>query len=260
MTDSSDILLSTEPLTGVQLLRLNRPAQRNALNTALLRALAEALETIEANSAIHAVVVAGGERVFAAGADVGEMAANDMVGMMASERPALWQRIARFSKPLIAAVNGFALGAGNELVMHADIVIASETAKFGQPEVGLGIIPGAGGTQRLLRMVGKSLAMKLVLSGAMLSAEEALRVGLVAEVTIPEMVEERALKLAAGIAAQPPLAVKLAKQSILNAYETTLQAGLQFEQQAFVSLAATEDRNEGIDAFLEKRKPHYSGK
>ena len=260
MKNHDDLLLVSSPHPGVQLITLNRPKQLNALNTALLTLLAQSLQAADADEAVKAVVVTGGSRVFAAGADVAEMAGNDMVGMMASERPGLWQSIAGFSKPLIAAVNGFALGAGNELVMHADIVIAGETAKFGQPEVGLGIIPGAGGTQRLLRIVGKSLAMKLVLSGEMLSAKEALSAGLVAEVTIPEIVEERALKLAATIAGKPPLAVKLAKQSLLNAYETPLQAGLAFEQQAFVSLAATEDRNEGLAAFLEKRKPHYLGK
>jgi enoyl-CoA hydratase len=267
MTDKSqidsatlDILLTETPVAGVQLLRLNRPAQHNALNTPLLKALAEALELANADAAIHAVVVTGGPRVFAAGADVAEMAAMDMVAMMASERPLLWQRIARFSKPLIAAVNGFALGAGNELVMHADIVIAGDNARFGQPEVGLGIIPGAGGTQRLLRMVGKSLAMKLVLSGEFLSAEQALTAGLAAEVCVAELCEERAIKLAATIASKPTLAVKLAKQALLNAYETNLQAGLVLEQQAFVSLAATEDRNEGINAFLEKRRPQFNGK
>lgn len=258
--DSQTILLTETPITGVQLLRLNRPAQHNALNTPLLKALAEALEMADADEAVHAVVVSGGPRVFAAGADVAEMAANDMVAMMASERPLLWQRIARFSKPLIAAVNGFALGAGNELVMHADIVIAGDNARFGQPEVGLGIIPGAGGTQRLLRMVGKSLAMKLVLAGEFLTAEQALTAGLIAEVCVAELTEERAIKLAATIASKPTLAVKLAKQALLNAYETNLQAGLVLEQQAFVTLAATDDRNEGINAFLEKRRPQFSGK
>ncbi len=260
MKNKDSLLLVSNPHAGVQLITLNRPKQLNALNTALLTLLADSLDAAQADESVKAVVITGGERVFAAGADVAEMADNDMLGMMNSERPGLWRRIARFSKPLIAAVNGFALGAGNELVMHADIVIAGENAKFGQPEVGLGIIPGAGGTQRLLRIVGKSLAMKLVLSGEMLSAKEALGAGLVAEVTIPEITEERALKLAATIATKPPLAVKLAKESVLNAYETTLQAGLALEQQAFVSLAATDDRNEGIAAFLEKRKPHYVGK
>ena len=259
MNNNDSLLLVSEPGEGVRLLTLNRPKQLNALNTELLTLLAAALEAADADADVKAVVITGGSRVFAAGADVAEMAGNDMVGMMASERPGLWARIGAFSKPLIAAVNGFALGAGNELVMQADIVIAGETAKFGQPEVGLGIIPGAGGTQRLLRIVGKSLAMKLVLSGELLSAKEALGAGLVAEVTIAEMTEERAVKLATTIA-KPSLAVKLAKQSLLNAYETTLQAGLAYEQQAFVSLAATDDRNEGLAAFLEKRKPQYTGK
>jgi enoyl-CoA hydratase len=184
MSDPGTLLLSSSPSPGVQWLRLNRPKQRNALNSPLLSELANALGAADQDDTIKVVVVAGNDRVFAAGADVSEMVQNDMVGMMASERPELWRRIGHFSKSLIAAVNGFALGAGNELVMNADIVIAGETAQFGQPEVGLGIIPGAGGTQRLVRTVGKPLAA-----------------GLVAEVTIPEMVNERALKLAANIAA-----------------------------------------------------------
>lgn len=260
MNDATSLLLHSSPSPGVELLTLNRPKQRNALNTPLLYELANALEAADSDDNVKVVVVTGNQRVFAAGADVSEMADRDLVGMMASERPQLWRRIASFSKPLIAAVNGFALGAGNELVMHADIVIAGEDAQFGQPEVGLGIIPGAGGTQRLLRTVGKSTTMKLVLSGEFLTAKQALAAGLVAEVTIPEMTQERALSLAATIAGKPPLAVRLAKQSVLAAFETTLQAGLALEQQAFVTLAATEDRNEGIAAFLEKRKPTFTGK
>jgi len=175
-------------------------------------------------------------------------------------RPAIWRRIYQFPKPLIAAVNGFALGGGCELAMHADIIIAGDNAQFGQPEINLGIIPGAGGTQRLIRTVGKSLAMKLVLSGEFIGAEEARQSGLVAEVTIPEMTIERALKLAKTIAKKPPLAVKQAKDVLLKAFETDLDAGLQYERKAFTVLSGTEDRNEGINAFLEKRKPHYRGR
>jgi enoyl-CoA hydratase len=260
MSDQQAALTVSDPHEGVRLLSLNRPKQYNALNTPLLSLIAEALASAENDDAVKVVVITGGERIFAAGADVAEMATKDRQGMEDSPRPNLWGQIARFEKPLIAAVNGLALGAGCELAMHADIVIAAETAKFGLPEVGLGIMPGAGGTQRLLRIVGKSLAMKMVLSCEAITAQEALSAGLVAQVCIAEMVQENALKLACTIAAKPPLAVRLAKQSLLKAYETSLQDGLEFEQQAFVSLADTDDRNEGLAAFLEKRKPVYKGR
>lgn len=255
----SHILLDA-PTSGVQLIRLNRPQARNALTSALLEELATALEVIAADDSIGAVVITGGDKVFAAGADLKEMAALDAVGVLNDSRPAIWRRIYQFPKPLIAAVNGFALGGGCELAMHADIIIAGETAQFGQPEINLGIIPGAGGTQRLIRAVGKSLAMKLVLSGEFIDAAEAKQAGLVAEVTVPEVTIERALKLAKTIAKKPPLAVKQAKEVLLKAFETDLEAGLLYERKAFTVLAATEDRNEGINAFLEKRKPHYTGR
>jgi len=253
-------ILLDAPSDGVQLIRLNRPEARNALTSALLEELATALEAIAADDAIGAVVITGGDKVFAAGADLKEMAALDVVGVLNDTRPGIWRRIYQFPKPLIAAVNGFALGGGCELAMHADIIIAGETAQFGQPEINLGIIPGAGGTQRLIRAVGKSLAMKLVLSGEFIDAAEAKQSGLVAEVTIPEVTIERALKLAKAIAKKPPLAVKQAKEVLLKAFETDLEAGLQYERKAFTVLAATEDRNEGINAFLEKRNPHYTGR
>jgi len=248
------------PVDGVQLIRLNRPQARNALTSSLLLELATALEVIAVDDSIGAVVITGGDKVFAAGADLKEMADLDMVGVLNDARPAIWRRIYQFPKPLIAAVNGFALGGGCELAMHADIIIAGDNAQFGQPEINLGIIPGAGGTQRLIRTVGKSLAMKLVLSGEFIGAEEARQSGLVAEVTIPEMTIERALKLAKTIAKKPPLAVKQAKDVLLKAFETDLDAGLQYERKAFTVLSGTEDRNEGINAFLEKRKPHYRGR
>ncbi len=259
MTQAYQNLLIEAPTDGVQLITLNRPQARNALTSPLLEELVLALETAEADDSVGVVVLTGGERVFAAGADLKEMAALDAVGVLNDIRPALWRRIYQFPKPLIAAVNGFALGGGCELAMHADIIIAGETAQFGQPEINLGIIPGAGGTQRLIRAVGKSLAMKLVLSGEFIGAAEAKQSGLVAEVTLPEVTIERAMKLARTIAGKPPLAVKQAKEVLLKAFETDLEVGLQYERKAFTVLAATEDRNEGINAFLEKRKPHYKG-
>jgi len=260
MNQSYTHILIDFPVDGVQLIRLNRPQARNALTSSLLLELATALEAIAVDDSIGAVVITGGDKVFAAGADLKEMADLDMVGVLNDARPAIWRRIYQFPKPLIAAVNGFALGGGCELAMHADIIIAGDNAQFGQPEINLGIIPGAGGTQRLIRTVGKSLAMKLVLSGEFIGAEEARQSGLVAEVTIPEMTIERALKLAKTIAKKPPLAVKQAKDVLLKAFETDLDAGLQYERKAFTVLSGTEDRNEGINAFLEKRKPHYRGR
>lgn len=243
----------------VALITLNRPQARNALTTALLGGLADALDRWRDDPEVRAVVISGGDKVFAAGADLKEMQALDVVGVLNDPRQQYWRRIAGFNKPLIAAVNGYALGGGCELAMHADIIIAGNTAQFGQPEINLGMIPGAGGTQRLIRAVGKSLAMKLVLSGELIGAAEAKTAGLVAEVTEPEATLERALTLAGTIAAKAPLAVAQAKEVLLKAFDTHLQPGLQFERKAFTVLAATADRNEGIRAFFEKRAPVFKG-
>lgn len=259
MPDYQDILVS-EPEAGVITITLNRPAARNALCNNLLKELADTLDASITDERIKAVVITGGKKVFAAGADIKEMAELDAVGVMNDIRPAYWRRIAQYPKPIIGAVNGFALGGGCELMMHCDIVIAGDNAQFGQPEINLGIIPGAGGTQRLLRTVGKSMAMQLVLSGEFISAAQARDFGLVSEVTIPEMSYKRALTLAKSIARKPPLAVRLAKESLLKAYETTLETGLNLERKAFTLLAATEDRNEGIAAFMDKRRPEFKGK
>ncbi|MBN1005518.1 2,3-dehydroadipyl-CoA hydratase PaaF [Amphritea pacifica] len=259
MPDYQDILV-TGPDSGVMTITLNRPQARNALCNNLLRELADTLDATIGNDKVRAVVITGGEKVFAAGADIKEMAELDAVGVMNDIRPTYWRRIAQYPKPVIAAVNGFALGGGCELMMHCDIVIAGDNAHFGQPEINLGIIPGAGGTQRLLRTVGKSMAMQLVLSGEFINAEQAREFGLVSEVTIPEMSYPKALTLAKTIASKPPIAVRLAKESLLKAYETTLETGLNLERKAFTLLAATEDRNEGIAAFMEKRQPHFQGK
>ncbi len=245
---------------GVATLALNRPDARNALNNALLGEIAAALDAAAADEAVRVAIVTGGPKVFAAGADIKEMAALDMIGVMNDPRPGWWRRIAAFPKPLIAAVNGYALGGGCELMMHADIVIAGAGAQFGQPEINLGIIPGAGGTQRLIRAVGKPLAMKLVLSGEFIDAATALQAGLVAEVVADDQPLERARALAAKIASKGPVAVRLAKESLLKAFETTLESGLAFERKAFILLAATEDRAEGIAAFTEKRAPQFKGR
>lgn len=259
MQDLQDIIVS-DVSKGVLTITLNRPEAYNALRTNLLREMAEVLDAAADNNDIRTVLVTGGASVFAAGADIKEMASLDAVGVMNDPRPTYWRRIANFPKPLVAAVNGFALGGGCELVMHCDIVIAGDNAQFGQPEINLGIIPGAGGTQRLVRAVGKSMAMQLVLSGEFISAAQARDFGLVSEVVIPERTLERARQLAEKIASKPPIAVRLAKEAILKSYETTLDSGLNLERKAFTMLAATEDRNEGIAAFMEKRKPNFTGK
>ncbi|QKZ05049.1 2,3-dehydroadipyl-CoA hydratase PaaF [Pseudomonas eucalypticola] len=252
-------LLTVEQLESVRLVTLNRPEALNALTSALLGELADELANAEQDPTTHAVVLTGNRKAFAAGADLKEMAERDLVGILNDPRVAFWQRITAFSKPLIAAVNGYALGGGCELAMHADILIAGRDAQFGQPEINLGIMPGAGGTQRLLRAVGKSLAMQMVLTGEPIGARQALAAGLVSEVTEPELTVERALAIARRIAGQAPLAVRLAKEALLKAQDTDLASGLRLERHAFTLLAGTHDRNEGIRAFQEKRRPRYRG-
>lgn len=252
-------LLTVEQLESVRLVTLNRPEALNALTTAMLGELADELARAEHDPSTQAVVMTGNRKAFAAGADLKEMAERDLVGILNDPRVAFWQRITAFSKPLIAAVNGYALGGGCELAMHADILIAGRDAQFGQPEINLGIMPGAGGTQRLLRAVGKSLAMQMVLTGEPISARQALAAGLVSEVTEPELTVERALNIAQRIAGQAPLAVRLAKEALLKAQDTDLASGLRFERHAFTLLAGTQDRAEGIAAFQEKRQPRFTG-
>lgn len=255
-----DGLRVQHPQDGVLEIRLDRVTVRNALSTPLLRGVVAALARAEHDADVRAVLLTGGDEVFAAGADLAEMAAKDMQAVLLEERPRLFGEVARFPKPVIAAVCGYALGGGCELVMHADIVIAGESAQFGQPEINLGIIPGAGGTQRLTRVVGKSLAMKMVLSGEFIDATEARTAGLVAEVVADTVCIERAHALARKIAGKAPLAVRLAKDAVLQAYETPLAAGLALERRNFTILAGTDDRNEGVRAFLDKRKPKFIGR
>lgn len=252
-------LLIQGPDKGVLLLTLNRPEALNALNTALLGELAAALDAAEADPATRAVVITGSERAFAAGADINEMAARDLVGILEDPRVAHWQRLARFPKPIIAAINGFALGGGCELAMHADILIAGENARFGQPEINLGIMPGAGGTQRLTHAVGSALAMHLALTGEQISAQRALQAGLISEICPTELTVERAISIAETIASKAPLAVRLTKEAIHKASDLDLAAGLRFERHAFTILAGTADRAEGLKAFQEKRQPKFTG-
>lgn len=246
---------------GAHVLRvtLNRPELRNALRTQTLAEIAQALETAEADPTIRAVLLTGGPKVFAAGADITELAAHDAVSIQTDSRPKHWAALRRFPKPIVAAVNGFCLGGGCELAMHADIIVAGLDARFGQPEINLGIIPGAGGTQRLTWAVGKSLAMRMVLTGEMIDAETAQAHGLVAETCQPELTLERGQALAETIAAKPPLAIRAAKEAVLKSFESGLEAGLMHERKCFAALFATADFREGVAAFREKRRAQFQG-
>ena len=245
---------------GVGLIRLNRPKVLNALNSTVSAELGSALEQLDADENVGCIVLTGNEKAFAAGADISEMAGESAVDLMQSDRFRHWDRIRRIKKPVIAAVSGYALGGGCELALACDMIVASETAKFGQPEVTLGIIPGAGGTQRLTRAAGKALAMEVILANRWLSAGEAERAGLVNRVVPVESYLEEAMELARNIAGQAPLAVRLAKESINRAFETGLTEGLAGERQNFYLLFATEDQAEGMRAFMEKRDPEFRGR
>ena len=242
------------------LLTLNRPAARNALNNALLTQLVNELEAAAIDTSISVCVITGNARFFAAGADLNEMVEKDLAATLNDTRPQLWARLQAFNKPFIAAVNGYALGAGCELALLCDVVVAGENARFGLPEITLGIMPGAGGTQRLIRSVGKSLASKMVLSGESITAQQALQAGLVSDVFPSDLTLEYALQLASKMARHSPLALQAAKQALRQSQEVALQAGLAQERQLFTLLAATEDRHEGISAFLQKRTPDFKGR
>lgn len=241
-------------------LTLNRPALRNALRNQSLREIVAELARAEEDDSVRVVVISGNEKAFAAGADLNEMIHKDAIATQLDVRAQYWRAIARFPKPILAAVNGYALGAGCELLMHADIAIAGRGAKIGQPEINVGTLPGAGGTQRLIRTVGKPLAMKMVLSGEFISADQALQAGLVAEVVDDDVTLERTLALAHSIAQKSPLAVRLAKEAMLQSFELGLEAGLLFERKSFSLMAASADRQEGIAAFQEKRAAVFSGR
>lgn len=245
---------------GYAVVQLNRPDVLNALNMALMAELVETLEGLDRDDAVRCIVITGGERAFAAGADIFEMADATAMEMLLRDQFARWDRIRRIKKPLIAAVNGFALGGGCELVMICDIIVAGETARFGQPEINIGVMPGAGGTQRLTRAVGKAKAMEMVLTGRTITAGEALRLGLVTTVVPAEACLDEAKALAREIASKPPLAVRLAKEAVLKSFDTTVEGGLEFERKSFYLLFASDDQKEGMKAFAEKRKPEWKGR
>jgi enoyl-CoA hydratase len=254
------VLVERQAGKRTALVRLNRPKQLNALNAAAMDALCEALEELDRDDAIRAIVVTGNERAFAAGADIGEMAGATPIDMLRGNRIGQWDRIRRIGKPVIAAVNGWCLGGGCELAMTLDLIIAGEGARFGQPEINIGVIPGAGGTQRLTRAIGKSRAMEMVLTGEPMDAREAERRGLAARVVPDELVVEDALALAATIAEKSPVALRLAKEAVNAAYEMSLTDALAHERRLFYLLFASEDQKEGMAAFLEKRKPDFTGR
>ncbi len=241
----------------VGLVTLNRPKALNALNSKLIAELNAALDAFDADPTVAVIVLTGSEKAFAAGADIKEMMEKDFMNAFQSDFIAPWQRVAERKKPIIAAVAGYALGGGCELAMMCDIVIAADNAKFGQPEINLGTIPGAGGTQRLTRAVGKSKAMEMVLTGRMMSAEEAERANLVSRVVPAAELLDQAMSLAETIAAKSQPMVQMAKEAVNRAFETTLAEGLRFERRMFYSTFATEDRSEGMVAFVEKRNPSF---
>lgn len=252
------ILIETRGRVG--LITLNRPQVMNALNNQLMREAMDVLEAFDKNDTIGAMVITGNEKAFAAGADIKEMMNKSIQQMMDTDHIAVFGRIRTIRKPVIAAVSGWVLGGGCEIAMSCDMIVASESAMFGQPEITIGVIPGAGGTQRLTYAVGKALAMEMILNNRMLSAQEALQHGLVNRVVPVDAYLDEALKLAEEIASRAPLAVRAAKKMISQTYERTLAEGLRVEKQEFYNLFATEDQKEGMEAFAEKRKPNWTGK
>ena len=254
----TSILVETRGRVG--LITLNRPQALNALNNQLMREVMDALVAFDKDDGIGAMVITGNEKAFAAGADIKEMADKTTLQMMDADHVAVFGRIRTIQKPIIAAVSGWALGAGCEVALSCEMIVASDSAKFGQPEINIGVIPGAGGTQRLVRVVGKVIAMEMILNNRTLSAQEALQHGLVNRVVPVSEYLDEALKLAEEIASRAPLAVRAAKRMINLSYESFLTEGLEEEKRVFYSLFSSEDQKEGMQAFVEKRKPNWSGK
>jgi enoyl-CoA hydratase len=252
------VLVERTARVGVVL--MNRPKQLNALSGELMGAVVGALQELDADPEIRAIVLGGGERAFAAGADIAELAEGTPVTLYENRRLDQWDTIRGLRTPVVAAVSGYCLGGGCELAMVCDLIVASETAKFGQPEINLGVLPGAGGTQRLTRAVGKAIAMDMILTGRMIGAREALGLGLVARVVAREAWLDEAKRVAGEIAAKGPIAVRLAKEAVDQAFEVPLSAGVDFERRAFYLARASEDATEGLTAFVEKRAPEFKGR
>ncbi len=241
-------------------IQINRPDVLNALNIELMGEMLDALQTLDKDAGVGCMIITGNDKAFAAGADIKEMASASAIEMHIRDQFSTWDKIRKIKKPIIAAVSGFVLGGGCELSMTCDMIVAAESARFGQPEVKLGIIPGAGGTQRLTRAVGKAKAMEMILTGRMYSAKELFEAGLINRVTADELYLEEAEALAKEIASMPTIAVQLAKESILKSFDTTIEGGLEFERKAFYLLFASDDMKEGMNAFIEKRPPEWKGK
>ena len=258
--DQQNEIVVAERRDHVAIARLNRPDARNALSPEVMSALGDLVEAWDAEPEVRAIVIAGGDEYFAAGADIKAMRERSFQDALVMPTSRFWARIARCRTPLIAAVSGYALGGGCELALICDMIVASETAEFGQPEIALGIIPGGGGTQRLARVIGKQRAMELVLTGRRIDAAEAERLGIVNRVTAGDAWLDEAVKLAETVARRPPIAARLGKEAVLAAEETSLSAGLEYERRLFELAFATEDRVEGMSAFIEKRRPEFKGR
>lgn len=254
------IIVEPAYASHIALIRLNRPNELNALNLELMGELRDSLKALDSNDEVRVIIITGNERAFAAGADIKQMADKNVIDVLKIDQFSTWDQIKRTKKPIIAAVSGFALGGGCELAMTCDMIVASETAQFGQPEIKIGIMPGAGGTQRLPRAVGKALAMEMVLTGNFINAERALKAGLINKIVPVEVYLEEAVKLAKDIAALSPISVQLAKESVNKSYEQNLQESLYFERKNFYMCFASDDQKEGMAAFVEKRKPEFKGK
>jgi enoyl-CoA hydratase len=252
------VVVEREGAVGIVL--MNRPEALNALSGELMDEVVSALEGFDRDEAVRCIVLGGSERVFAAGADVGELAAATPIELFQNRRIDRWDAIRALRTPVVAAVSGYCLGGGCELAMLCDLIVASETAQFGQPEINLGVLPGAGGTQRMTRAVGKALAMDVILTGRFLSADEALRAGLVARVVAREAWLDEAKRVAHDIAAKGPVSVRLAKEVVDAAFESPLSAGIELERRAFYLARASEDATEGLNAFVEKRRPDFKGR
>ena len=254
------ILVTPQAQPHIALIQLNRPKELNALNLQLMGELRDALKELDENDDVRVIVITGNERAFAAGADIKQMAGKTAIDMLNIDQFSTWDQIRKTKKPIIAAVSGFALGGGCELAMTCDMIVASETAQFGQPEIRIGVMPGAGGTQRLTKAIGKAKAMEMVLTGKFMSATEAEKHGLINRVVPVELYLDEAFKLAADIAQMSPVAAKLAKEAVNRSFETNLDEGLYFERKNFYLCFASEDQTEGMNAFVEKRKPEFKGR